>query len=43
MRQKATSHDEYLSNINEPQYTLMQRLRATVRSTCPDAEEIMSF
>ena len=43
MRQKATSHDEYLSNINEPQYTLMQKLRATIRSTCPDAEEVMSF
>lgn len=43
MRQKATSHDEYLRNIDEPQYTLMQKLRATIRSTCPKAEEVMSF
>lgn len=43
MRQKATSHDQYLRNIDEPQHTLMQRLRTTVKSTCPEAEEIMSY
>ena len=43
MRQKPISHDEYLRNIDEPQYTLMQKLRATIRSICPGAEEIMSF
>ena len=42
MRPKATSHNEYLRNIDEPQYTLMQRLRSTIKSTCPEAEEIIS-
>lgn len=43
MRQKANSHDEYLSSISESQYILMQKLRAIIKSTCPQAEEIISY
>jgi uncharacterized protein YdhG (YjbR/CyaY superfamily) len=43
MRQKTSSHDDYLSNIDEPQHTIMERLRTIIKSTCPEAEEGMSF
>lgn len=44
MSQKAfTSHDDYLLSVDEPQHTLMQKLRATVKSACPEAEEVISY
>ncbi|MBP9779541.1 DUF1801 domain-containing protein [Candidatus Gracilibacteria bacterium] len=38
-----TSHDEYLMYVDEPQHTLMQKLRATIKSACPEAEEVISY
>lgn len=43
MRQKPISHDEYLMYIEEPQHSLMQKLRATIKSACPEAEEVISY
>lgn len=43
MRGKPTSHDDYLLYIDEPQHTLMQKLRATIKSVCPEAVEVISY
>ncbi len=39
---KATTHDEYLEWVDEPQHTLLQKLRTAVKSMCPDAEEVIN-
>jgi uncharacterized protein YdhG (YjbR/CyaY superfamily) len=43
MRQKADSHDQYLHHLDQSHYVLMQRVRSTIRSTCPEAEEVISY
>ena len=40
---KPTSHDDYLLYINEPQYSLMQKLRASIHAACPTATEVISY
>lgn len=40
---KPTSHDDYLISVDEPQHSLMQKLRATIKSVCPEAEEVISY
>lgn len=42
-QQPVTSHDEYLLYVDEPQHSLMQKLRATIKSACPEAEEVISY
>ena len=40
---KATTHDEYLMHIDEPQRSLMQNIRNMIKSTCPPAAEVISY
>ena len=35
--------DEYLANLDEPKRTTLQRLRQTIRSVVPEAEEGISY
>jgi uncharacterized protein YdhG (YjbR/CyaY superfamily) len=35
--------DEYLANLDEPKRTTLQRLRQTIRSIVPDAEEGIAY
>ncbi|MBI5852411.1 MAG: DUF1801 domain-containing protein [Planctomycetes bacterium] len=36
-------HDEYLAALPDPQRKALQKLRATIRSAAPDAEECISY
>lgn len=43
MPHRPTSHDDYLLYIDEPQHSLMQKLRNTIHTTCPEAVEVISY
>jgi uncharacterized protein YdhG (YjbR/CyaY superfamily) len=43
MRSKPASIDEYLDGVRPDQRAALQRLRATIRSIVPDADECISY
>jgi uncharacterized protein YdhG (YjbR/CyaY superfamily) len=43
MRSKPTTINEYLAGVSPKQRAALQKLRATIRSIVPDAEECISY